>query len=155
MPGPPGEHSFRSDVATILVRESAPDQSWWLVTWLPHDERHPSYPGFTVSSTELPFPTDKGPLAAAEWVDRWAKEAAAGRTPGLAMLLDIPAEDLRTVERRVADAGWDFLVWREPDGRFSWSIEKDSEVLKSGISDTWDDAKLDSIIDFPAPSGER
>jgi hypothetical protein len=126
-----------------------------LVTWLPEDERHPSYPGFTVSSTEVPFPTDRGPLAAAEWVDGWAKNVAAGRTPGLAQLLEIPAADLREVERLAADAGWEFLFWREPDGRYSWSVTAGGRTIKTGISATWDDAKLDSILDFPPPSGER
>jgi hypothetical protein len=155
VPGPPVDHSFRSDVATILVRESAPDRPWWLVTWLPHDEGHPSYPGFTLTSTDLSFPTDEGPLAAAQWVDKWAKETAAGRPPSEARVLDVPADEWLDVQQKAADAGWEFFAWVEPDGRFSWAVEKEGETLRSGISDSWDDARLDSIIDFPAPSGER
>jgi hypothetical protein len=119
MSGPPEDHSFASDIATILVRESGQARPWWLVTWLPNDEGHPSYPGFTLTSQEVPFPTDAGPLAAAEWVDRWAKETAAGRPPASAHVLDVPKDEWQSTRRRVADAGWEFFAWAEFDGGFS------------------------------------
>jgi hypothetical protein len=148
--GSPGDRSFRSDIAQILVRQSGPGQPWWLVTWLPDDQSHPSYPGFTVSSDTVPFPTTE-PLAAAEWVDRWVKETVAGRPPSQARVLDVPVEEFREVRRTVADAGWESFFWAEPDGRFSWTVEKDGIVLRSGTSDAWDDAKLETVVDFPPP----
>ena len=72
-PAVPDDYAYLSDIAQILVREGTVEHPRWLVTWLPEDGKHPLYPGSTLSSEEHPFPTDKGPAAAAECVDRWAK----------------------------------------------------------------------------------
>ena len=76
MPGPPSDHHFRNARGSILVREGT-NGNPWLVTWLPDDEKDPTYPGFTLSSPDGGFPTDGGPRAAAEWVDSqpWASDS--------------------------------------------------------------------------------
>jgi hypothetical protein len=166
---------FRSDEAEIIVRESAPERPWWLVTWLPHKQSHPSWPGFTITSELLSFPTDQGPLAAAEWVDRWAKERSDAATrdvtiqgvpavvtfdavPGEVHVQEAPAEEVvQEAERRRADQGWQTEITRTPDKRWAWRTKsQDGEVeIAAGIADTHDDAKLESVLDFPPPSGER
>jgi hypothetical protein len=159
MPGPPGDHHFRNARGSILVREGTV-QYPWLVTWLPDNQEDPNYPGFTLSSTEADFPTDAGPRAAAEWADRqpWAIDQPLTSPPPAppdAVPLDVPSDEWSEVRARVASSGWRFGGWREPDGRFSWFVWNDGEVIKSGVADSWDDAKIDSIIDFPPPSDEQ
>lgn len=49
----------------ISVTEKKPGV--WLVTWTPHREDHPDYPGLSVDSSVEPMPVDEGPDAIVEW----------------------------------------------------------------------------------------
>ena len=126
----------------------------------PRRQADEDYPGWTVNSDSLGFPTDRGARAAAQWVDLWLKARRTAEEPGVEQAeeptpLDIPPSDLDEIRGRYEpDAGWEFQVWRETDGRYTWRVIKGETILKSDTSDTWDDAKLESIIDFPPPSGE-
>ncbi len=53
--------------------------------------------------------------------------------------------------------GWRLVFEAEPEGTYRWWVyDSDGGLLHdSGQSDEWDDAKLDSIIDFPPPSDEQ
>ena len=62
---------------------------------------------------------------------------------------------MRDAERRRADAGWQTEISETSDGRWDWLTKNEDVTIAMGTADTWDDAKLESILDSPPPSGER
>src|SRR5207247_2888451 len=97
------EHQFRNERGNILIREPILGSPWWLATWLPHERADEGYPGWTMSSETASFPTDRGPLGIAEWIDAqpWGREEVPEpRPPAEATPMDVPAEEWDQTQRR-------------------------------------------------------
>ncbi len=136
----------------------------WLLTWLPDSTQDPSYPGFTISPESVDFPTSNGIGGVLEWAARqtWTRRAAGedveeAPAPAEATSLGVPADEFATFSEKVhMDFGWFFAATKEPDGSFSWAVmSRDGYQVKSGVADTWDDARLAAIEDLYPPSGEE
>jgi len=155
----PVDHHFRVPDGSILVRQAS-EHSPWLVTWLPDSPSHPGYPGFTLSSTDTDFPTNRGPRGLAEWAaaQPWAqpaqKSAPLAETEGEPIAA--PAQEWREERDRIrTDFGWELTAIAEPDGSFTWLVySADDELLQSGNAPTWDDARLEMIENLYPPSPE-
>jgi len=69
----------------------------------------------------------------------------------------VPPEVREPLEKIIAmEYGWLIGASIEPDGSVAWIVldREGKEVLKSGIADTWDDARLAMVEDLYPPSGE-
>lgn len=72
------------------------------------------------------------------------------------VVTSIPADVREPLEKIAMEYGWLIGGRNEPDGSKSWVV-LDSEggtVLKSGVADSWDDARIAMIEDLYPPSEE-
>jgi len=68
----------------------------------------------------------------------------------------VPAEVREPLEKVALEYGWYIGGVDEPDGSFRWFVidREGKTLLKTGIADTWDDARLAIIEDLYPPSKE-
>lgn len=149
------DHYFRLSDGTAIVRPGT-DRYPWLATWLPDNEQDPAYPGFTLSEG---FPTDQGMEGVLKWftAQPWFKHPLpVNALPPQAAVLEVPTEEWTSLRKRVKmEFGWELAFSPEPDGSYSWAaLDDNGNALKSGVADTWDDAKLAAIEDLFPPSSE-
>jgi hypothetical protein len=89
-----------------------------------------------------------------EWAARqpWTSGQLKAAAPANAELLPSPSKDVAAfIEHVRFEFGYHVAFSREPDGGFSWAlIADDGTALKSGVSDSWDDARL-ALIEGLAP----
>jgi hypothetical protein len=155
--------------AVVRVEGSRP----FLLSWFPHAQSDPSYPGFTVEP-DFGFPTDGGVDAVFAWVrdQPWAKtclgdsatvvgvgkpSAVEEYVPVGAEKLDAPVEEWTELRDQAAEFGWFVAATREPDDSYSWAVwdARRGVRLQHGIAPTWDDARLAMIENLHPPSGEK
>jgi hypothetical protein len=160
-PVSPADHYFRFAGGTVIVREEGSDDEPWLVTWLPDDAHDPTYPGFTASRQTLEFPTIHGVGGILEWAAKqpWARRAAGEEIEADAPeteSIEVPAEEAASFSEQVhMEYGYRIAVAQEPDGSYSWAVlTEDGLKLRSGIADSWDDARLAMVEHLYPPSGE-
>jgi hypothetical protein len=77
-------------------------------------------------------------------------------TPVKAAVSEIPSEVREPLEKVAAEFGWYFSFVVEPDESVRWFVfDRDRKtLLRSGVANTWDDARLAVIEDIYPPSGE-
>jgi hypothetical protein len=57
--------------------------------------------------------------------------------------------------RTLADASCEIEFWAEPEGHYTFRVTNVGYEIKSGTVGSWDDARLEAVIDLTEPSGER
>jgi hypothetical protein len=157
----PDDQYFRFAGGTVIVRDESTEEPW-LLTWLPDQSDDPSYPGFTVSPDLLEFPTAHGVGGILEWAAKqpWARRAAGEEietdAPPDAHVIAVPPDEAATFSQHVhMEHGFHVAYTPEPDGSFSWAVlTEDGFRLQSGVSNTWDDMRLEAVENLQPPSDE-
>lgn len=149
---PPGTDLYLTHPrGSVIVRVGGHGQRW-LVTWLPHNPRDRDYPGFTLD--DVP----QGPTVEAlfEWASSqpWATGVPAVSPPDTRQI-EVPQIEWADVQQRAFDHNLRVGFNCEPDGSYSYAVfDQSSQVLSSGVADTWDDARLAMIEKIHPPSKE-
>ena len=170
---PPEDIYFWAARGQIVIREGGGILPW-LVSWYPHDEADPMWPGFTLSEPQ--FPTIGGVpgvlawAATQPWSQRFPEQSEvagldAVYPQGLAVVIRPPepgkhgSETATPAPQRLREKAYlphsfEFAYGLEPDGSYSWAVSIDGEVLQAGVADNWDDAKLAAIEHIYPPSDD-
>jgi hypothetical protein len=147
---------------TIILRLAEADNPW-LITWLPDDPNNPAYPGYTIG----PGTADNRdaervidairrfqshhPLPSKASMPPPKPPAFAGTKP-----LNVPGDQVLELQIAAFEFGWRILFSPGADRGYSWAVfdPENTQVIQSGMADTWDEARLAISENLHPPSNE-